>query len=59
MSISRNLVQSHLEKLEKAEVPTLESLKVPQDMRVQKFLLDYGDYLTIDLDDRLRRSDHF
>ena len=58
LSISKNLVQSHLDTLETAELPTMESLKVLQDIRLQKFLLDYGDYLTIDLE-RLRTDQCF
>ncbi|KAI9780405.1 MAG: hypothetical protein M1816_002863 [Peltula sp. TS41687] len=55
LSIAKNLVQSHLEALEKEDLPPMESLKVLQEIRLQRFLLDYGDYLTSDLDP-LRRE---
>lgn len=54
----KNGIQSHLERLAKGDVPSLESLAVLQDIRTQKFLLDYADYLTIDLD-RLRSEQCF
>ncbi|KAI9793040.1 MAG: hypothetical protein M1816_000938 [Peltula sp. TS41687] len=54
----KQMVRSHFEKYQAGELPSDRVLSELQQFRVERFLLDYADYLTLELD-RLRSEQRY